>query len=1429
MTGRGPPVSGTGRQGAVPAERMGKTMTHPHTFTTGCISRLAVALAFGLAVAGAHAAVITVPGNWPTIQEAIDHANPGDTVLVSPGLYDENVDIYVEDLTLISTDGAGLTAIFSLTPPAPDLPVVLIRADGVTLGATGQGFQITQLQPGPAAVPRSGNAAVMIDGSTVGPDTVTVDSNVLIGSESDEGILVNPAIGGGHLVISNNAIQKGTGAAFSFMDGVYFHYTDFGGSVYSASLLGATVDFVGNFVEDFAWYGICVSEEAVRSTVNITDSDFVAYDSPNYTAYGIRLNEFSSVSDLLIENVTIDQVEYGIWAYGVENNSTAFIGPCTITGSSIGDRGIYVDDVYNFSSLTIDHATVSGFASEGILVYYAEAGSTATVTFCTVQGGSTGISVEEAYSGGTISIADNVVTGATDYGINVDYGADYGSSVSIQNNTVSGFAQAGIVFDEAYDGGYGAIDNNTLTANGGGALNGIEVDYVAYGSALAVRGNGISGVGDPNTATAGISVYQVRASNATVSGNTISAHAGLGSDYGIYFDYATESGSDLLVRNNEVLGFTQAGIEVDDVDDGSSAVIEDNTLTAHAGGAVYGIHVDYVDYQSTATISGNIIDGIGVVGITTAGIYLGEAYSGSTATISANTITANPTVGMGYGIQVDSGIEGGSDGLVQNNSVSGFTRAGIYVDEMDDGAHSIIANNMLTADAAGALYGIEVGYVDYGSSATVTANTIVDAGVGAAAPGAGIYLDEVYEGSVGTISGNTIDASGVTGAGDGVYLGYDLAYGSTLTVANNDVSGFSNANLYLQEVRDGSYLTVTGNTFDGGLYGVYCTTWDPNYPVIDEGSICEISQNEITGFSNIGLHFNGKILQSIVSIEENQLGGASAVYGVRFYNDIDEVSEVTVQDNTIWAFTDTGIYFDDVRTYSVVSALGNTITGDHAYNGIDFNEDIDIGSTVEASGNDISGYIDTGVRFYGNVANGSSASVLNNTITGVSAEYGVYFDYYVEYSSDATVSGNTISGFEEAGIYSYDGTYDHSSFTMADNVITGDPGSEYGIYYDYYVEWFSSMAITGNTISGVSDGGILFYDLYEDSDLRIDNNTVSAGPGYDGGIYVGYIEYDSTGSISGNTVTVAGDPNYPALGIYVYNIQDDTIADISSNTVTADPPGPGHGIYTEYVEYDADTIIEDNYVSGFDDACYYLQQMYDTYVGLIGNDFNGAAYGVYVEAGYPAGGSGLEISQNEIRDFSTHGVYFNSNFSEARTLIQANQIIGDGGALGGAFFNGPIELSSLVQIDSNCFKGAVDATRVDTILDISEVVIYQNDFTDTTVGVNNVNGDAAHTINAENNWWGSPDEPGTGGSVGVSGYVDYDPWLLSEPDVCLPEVLGDLDDDGDVDLADLAALLAAYGTCVGDPGYNPDADLDGDGCVDLADLAALLSNYGYGT
>ena len=67
---------------------------------------------------------------------------------------------------------------------------------------------------------------------------------------------------------------------------------------------------------------------------------------------------------------------------------------------------------------------------------------------------------------------------------------------------------------------------------------------------------------------------------------------------------------------------------------------------------------------------------------------------------------------------------------------------------------------------------------------------------------------------------------------------------------------------------------------------------------------------------------------------------------------------------------------------------------------------------------------------------------------------------------------------------------------------------------------------------------------------------------------------------------------------------------------------------------------------------------------------------------------------------------------------------------------------------------------------------------------------------------------------------DVEIWAVDRSEPCF----GDLDGDGDIDLADLAQLLSNYGMTSG--AVYEDGDLDEDGDVDLADLAALLAVYG---
>ena len=69
-----------------------------------CIALLFIPLA-------GFSATINVPADYSTIQDAINAANNGDTVLVAPGTYVENIDFIAKPITVMSSDGPEITII----------------------------------------------------------------------------------------------------------------------------------------------------------------------------------------------------------------------------------------------------------------------------------------------------------------------------------------------------------------------------------------------------------------------------------------------------------------------------------------------------------------------------------------------------------------------------------------------------------------------------------------------------------------------------------------------------------------------------------------------------------------------------------------------------------------------------------------------------------------------------------------------------------------------------------------------------------------------------------------------------------------------------------------------------------------------------------------------------------------------------------------------------------------------------------------------------------------------------------------------------------------------------------------------------------------------------------------------------------------------
>ncbi len=79
---------------------------------------------------------------------------------------------------------------------------------------------------------------------------------------------------------------------------------------------------------------------------------------------------------------------------------------------------------------------------------------------------------------------------------------------------------------------------------------------------------------------------------------------------------------------------------------------------------------------------------------------------------------------------------------------------------------------------------------------------------------------------------------------------------------------------------------------------------------------------------------------------------------------------------------------------------------------------------------------------------------------------------------------------------------------------------------------------------------------------------------------------------------------------------------------------------------------------------------------------------------------------------------------------------------------------------------------------------------------------------------------------GVHTNPGHDEMTLEMFQMMFSGLIGDLNGDCVVDLSDLATLLAAYGSCLGDAEYRPEADFDCNDRVELADLATLLAHYG---
>lgn len=140
---------------------------------------------------------IHVPSDQPTIQAAISAASDGDTVLVAPGTYVENIDFMGKAITVTSSGGASVTTI-----DGGQNGIVVSFANNETRTSVIKGFTITDDAP-----PLPTQVTFHTDGIFVGGANPTITNNIITNNRG-YGIEVNF----GSAYISGNTIT-GTNTA----------------------------------------------------------------------------------------------------------------------------------------------------------------------------------------------------------------------------------------------------------------------------------------------------------------------------------------------------------------------------------------------------------------------------------------------------------------------------------------------------------------------------------------------------------------------------------------------------------------------------------------------------------------------------------------------------------------------------------------------------------------------------------------------------------------------------------------------------------------------------------------------------------------------------------------------------------------------------------------------------------------------------------------------------------------------------------------------------------------------------------------------------------------------------------------------------------------------------------------------------------------
>lgn len=1007
----------------------------------------------------------TDASNWDvytnqTIQEAINSASSGDTIVVNEGTYNENIQINKTNLTLISNGSVVINAL------DPNQPSVFIDSSGNYSKING--FTITSSSV-------AGIYLSHVSHSTISGNTI---------SNNHYGIYLDSS---SNNIISGNSITNTEGIYLDSSSNNTLSGNNITNNYYGGVLLVNSPEntLKNNLITDNA-YNLDVTGDNISDYIQDIDTSNTIYGEPIYYLVGQNELVYDGISTgfLILILCNDIQIKNSIISSQVSlmNSTNVVIENCDLSGNEIHLVNSSYNTIKGVSTTRISFDSshfnvISGnnisSGSNGISLTNSSNNSIIGNTISVYGGGEARASIDmDSSSNFNDFYIDNYYTGiyleSSSNNIILNNTVNYARVSGIYlynspNNTISsnlllnsnyGIAlynspNTSITENELDSNGFGiymiespgnVLRNNILTNNGynfnilgdeiscyiqyidtSNTINGNPIYYLINENGLTFDGTPIGflaliscdniQVRNVNLTENGIGILLINTTNSYIENNNITDNY----EYGIKL----WNSSNNAISTNNIINY-DIGIYLES---SSNNNISGNTI--NSGDYNYVEYLIFLNNSSNNEINGNNINGgLGLESSSENNISNNEALKIVLQLSPYNNISTNhasniylfssPNINLSHNIisyNSSTGIylESSSNCTILDNNITGdakdtnnnyYYTIGIL---LENSSNNIISNNNLASYSRGII-------IRNSNNNLITANNCIsdlksfNINFGISfynSQSYGISLDEISSNN--TISGNTL---------------INHAYGIYFHLTSNNIvtdNIFDDNNIGIL-LEDSSKNTISNNIISNGTYGIL--TWYSGYDSPSGSNSNLISENNITNQSFAGIRIKSSSSNTIFN---NNLSNNSQGYSTGIYLDTSSNNN-TITGNIISGYDD-GIYLSNSHE--------NTISGNNQIQGSNNGIYLESSPNNTIYENNISNNVN-GLQIHSSNVTINECVILNNAT-----------DIYLHNSS----------------IYANKSTFDESKVTFVDS------NSSLTTNWDFYIKVVDENGIPVRNVS----------------------------------------------------------------------------------------------------------------------------------------------------------------------------------------------------------------------------------------------------------------------------------------------------------------------------------------------------------------------------